>query len=82
MATAEQRHKEVMGMLSAVEGEVIEIKRGIAERKYLDDKIKEHEAWINGNGKPGAKSQLNTVLLWHKVVIVVLIMDILSAWIS
>jgi len=80
MATAEQRHKEVMGMLSAVEGEVIEIKRGIAERKYLDEQTQAHEAWINGNGKPGAKSQMNTLLLWNKAVIIVLIVNILSNW--
>ena len=80
MATADERHKAVMSALSSMAGEIDSIKATLDKREYLDKQIAAHEMWINGNGKPGAKSQMNSLTLWNKAVIIVLIVNILSNW--
>ena len=70
---ADIRHDEIMGAINA-------IKTTLDKREYLDEQVKELHTWVNGNGKPGAKSQMHSLLLWNKAVIVVLIINILSNW--
>ena len=40
---------------------VSKIQKDMVAREYLDQKVKEHDEFINGNGKPGAKSQLAVI---------------------
>jgi len=44
--------------LDEIHTALIEIKHTLAERQHLDEKIQEHEEFINGNGKPGLKARM------------------------
>ena len=70
---ADIRHDEIMGAINA-------IKTILDKREYLDEQVKELHTWVNGNGKPVAKAQMHSLLLWNKSVIIVLIINILSNW--
>ena len=72
---AATRHDEVMSDIRV-------IKDTLLARKHLDELIIKNYEFINGNGKPGAKSQLNTLMWWNRAVIVVLVINILSNWAS
>jgi len=82
MATADERHKELMGAITSQNIKIDNLEETLLKRAHLDDMIKSNYEFINGNGKPGAKSQINTLLWWNRTVIVILIINILSNWMS
>ena len=54
-STAQVRHEEVMSKFKILDD-------ALASRKSLDEKIVSNWEFINGNGKPGAKTQLALIV--------------------
>ena len=47
--------------LDTILTELAAIKVQLAERKYIDETVMKNAEFINGNGKPGAKAQLEII---------------------
>jgi len=66
---------------------VNEIEKKLVQREHYDEQVREHDEFINGNGKPGAKSQLAIIQESQKrisaintAIIIALVIDILAKW--
>ena len=73
---ADERHEEVIARLDR-------ITERMALREHLDKKVEDHDEFINGNGNPGAKSQLAIIQSSQKrisgintAIVIALIIDV------
>ena len=59
-----------------------DIEQRMAARAYIDGKVQEHDAFINGNGKPGAKSQLAVMGWINSLLFAAILIDIVTRWLG
>ena len=48
-------------LIREIHATVGDLKNQLLSREYLDVMVKDHDEFINGNGRPGAKSQLTLI---------------------
>jgi hypothetical protein len=66
-----ERYDAIMEKLMAIE-------QRMAERQHYDEMVKDHDKFINGNGKPGAKSQLAVMNWINGILFVAILIDIIT----
>ena len=61
-----------------VEVSISNIKTELATRQHYDEKVKELDKWVNGNGHLGAKSQIGIIYFLNVTLTIALIINIFT----